>query len=169
MKSHAEWEKKFTDAYNAYSDALFRFCFFRVFDREKAKEFVQDTFTRGWDYVRRGNNIKNIRAFLYTTARNIIIDEARKRNRMKTEPIENYENVLCENPKQTLNAEIEIACDELKKLDEPYREAVTMRFIDGFSPKEIAAFLGETENVVSVRIHRGVAKLRALLHRTFTP
>lgn len=164
MKSHAAWEKKFIDAYNAYGDALFRFCFFRVFDRELAKELAQETFMKVWAYARRGNDIKNLRAFLYTTARHLIIDEARKRNNIKTERIENYENALPVPERQTINADARICHDSLKKLDEPYREAVALRFIDGFSPKEISRIIGESENVVSVRIHRGILKLRTLLH-----
>src|SRR3989338_4322743 len=148
MKLSSVREKKFTDAYNSYSDALFRFCFFRIFDRERAKELMQEAFTRSWDYVRRGNDIKNIRAFLYKTARHLIIDEARKKSNAY---------------KEELDIDIGLAYDALKKLDEPCREAVTLRFVEGFSPKEIAAMVWESENVVSVRIHRGILKLRALL------
>jgi DNA-directed RNA polymerase specialized sigma24 family protein len=38
-----------------------------------------------------------------------------------------------------------------------------MRYVDGLSPQEIAGLIGESENVVSVRVHRGLKKLRALL------
>ena len=50
----------------------------------------------------------------------------------------------------------------IPELPDVYREAVTMRYIDGFTPKEIAGMIGVTENVVSVRLHRGIIKLRAL-------
>jgi DNA-directed RNA polymerase specialized sigma24 family protein len=39
---------------------------------------------------------------------------------------------------------------------------LTMRFIDDLSIGEIAETIGVSENVVSVRIHRGVARLRTL-------
>src|SRR3989338_6794701 len=163
MKLSSVREKKFTDAYNSYSDALFRFCFFRIFDRERAKELMQEAFTRSWDYVRRGNDIKNIRAFLYKTARHLIIDEARKKSNAYKEDIDTCEERLAVPAKQELDIDIGLAYYALKKLDEPCREAVTLRFVEGFSPKEIAAMVGESENVVSVRIHRGILKLRALL------
>ena len=38
-----------------------------------------------------------------------------------------------------------------------------MRYIDDASPKEIARALNVSENVVSVRIYRGLKKLRELL------
>jgi RNA polymerase sigma factor (sigma-70 family) len=55
------------------------------------------------------------------------------------------------------------ALKALEELAEPYREAVTMRYVDGLSPTEIAQAIGESENVVSVRVHRGLKKLRAAL------
>ena len=47
-------------------------------------------------------------------------------------------------------------------LPETYREVITLRYVDGFTPKEIATMIGISENVVSVRIHRGTRKLREL-------
>ena len=55
------------------------------------------------------------------------------------------------------------ALKALEELPEPYREAVVMRYVDGLSPTEIARTIGESENVVSVRVHRGLKKLKSLL------
>ena len=38
-----------------------------------------------------------------------------------------------------------------------------LRYVDGFSPKEIADIVGESQTLVSVRIHRGLKKLRELM------
>ena len=54
---------------------------------------------------------------------------------------------------------------KLQDLGEPYQEILEMRFIDDLSPKEISAVLGVSENVVSVRIHRGMNKLRQLTEK----
>ena len=43
-----------------------------------------------------------------------------------------------------------------------YREAVQLRFIDELSIAEIANIMGVSENVVSVRINRGINKLKKL-------
>ena len=53
----------------------------------------------------------------------------------------------------------------LKSLEEIYQTAITMRFIKEMSPKEIAKELGVSENVVSVRIHRGIARLAKMMDR----
>lgn len=56
--------------------------------------------------------------------------------------------------------------DRLNDLPELYREALTLRYVDGLSPKEISEIIGESENVVSVRVHRGLKKLKELLEQT---
>ena len=40
-------EKSFLKLYDRTADAIFRHCFFRLFDRELAKEFTQEIFLRG--------------------------------------------------------------------------------------------------------------------------
>jgi len=46
----------------------------------------------------------------------------------------------------------------LEQLPDSYREVLIMRYVDGFSPSEIAVQIDESENAVSVRIHRGLKK-----------
>ena len=49
-------------------------------------------------------------------------------------------------------------------LDEPSRESLLLRFVEGFSPAEIAELRGETPNAISVRINRALKKVREHLH-----
>lgn len=51
----------------------------------------------------------------------------------------------------------------LAALPEKTREAVTLRFTYGMEPKEIGAVLGVDAGAVRVRLHRGLALLRARL------
>ena len=60
------------------------------------------------------------------------------------------------------------ALQKLQELPDQYREVLTMRYVEGLAPKEIAEYLEESENAVSVRIHRGLHKLRMLLEETDT-
>lgn len=39
-------EGEFMKAHDAYADALFRHCYFRLYDRERAKDLVQDAFMK---------------------------------------------------------------------------------------------------------------------------
>ena len=53
----------------------------------------------------------------------------------------------------------------LYELEEPYRTAMILRYIDELSPKEIASVLNETANTISVRLNRGMKMLRPILAR----
>ena len=57
---------------------------------------------------------------------------------------------------------VEKILSHIPQLPEYYRVVVTLRFVEDFSIGEISKTIGVSENVVSVRIHRGIAKLRAL-------
>ncbi len=154
--------EEFIKAYESYSDAIFRYCYFRVYDRERAKDIVQETFMKTWDYIARGNDIDNIRAFLYKVARNIIIDYTRKKKEDSPEALQEsgFNPGVDERANKEIEFDFQAALQAIKSLDEKYREAVTMRYIEGYSPKEIAKMIDETENVISVRIHRGLQQLR---------
>ena len=84
-------ESQFLKAFDEYADALFRHCFFRVSDRETAKDLVHETFTRTWDHLARGKEVREYRAFLYRTANNLIVDFYRKKKAVFLEEISDAE------------------------------------------------------------------------------
>ncbi|MBV9349235.1 MAG: RNA polymerase sigma factor [Patescibacteria group bacterium] len=160
-------------AYNDYADAIFRHCFFRLSDRERALDITQETFTRAWDYIREGKVVDKWKPFLYRIAGNLVIEEYRKR---KTASLDAFldeethdEGMLDGLRDDDVLTRLEDAFDgeraraALQKLPETHREVIVLRFIDGLSPKEIAAYLSERENTVSVRIHRALAELRKIV------
>lgn len=166
MESH---EDRFLKAFEDYSDALFRHASFRISDREKAIDVVHDTFTKVWSYARAGHEISSYRSFLYKVLNNLIIDEYRKHKEASLDALLEKEGVdegsfaeLSESTVEALAATIDgrKAFDLLVLLPDIYREVIVLRFIDDLGPHEISELIEETENVVSVRIHRGLKLLR---------
>lgn len=166
-------EKEFLDAYDAHADAIFRHCFFRLSDREKAIDMMQETFTRTWDFMRQGGEVTNWKSFLYKVANNLVIDEYRKKKATSLDAILEQETVSEGDFEELIEGSLAQTIDALdgkrlvslfKELPLHYREALTMRFVDGLSPKEMAQLLGESENTISVRVHRGLARLRAIFN-----
>ncbi len=168
-------EKAFLEAFEAHADALFRHAYFRLSDRERAHDLTQDTFLKAWDYVAGGGTIKQYKSFLYRILHNLIIDEYRKKKSSSLDALledETVANAVEAEMAEGSVRETEEAFDEMvlvekirsriPELPDDYRVALTLRFIDGLSTGEIAQTVGVSENVVSVRIHRGVAKLRTL-------
>ncbi|MHB8710074.1 MAG: RNA polymerase sigma factor [Minisyncoccota bacterium] len=166
-------EDAFLEAFDEYADALFRHASFRVSSHERATDLTQDTFLKVWDYVHEGNEVRHWKSFLYRVLNNLIIDEYR---RAKEESLDS----LLEDSTARANALIAVGSrvEKEERLDDEiiiekirtliptlpnaHRVALTMRYIDGLSTKEIAAALGVSENVVAVRIHRALAQLKKL-------
>lgn len=158
-------EQQLLSAYDAYADPLFRHCYFRLYDRELAKDAVQDTFMRTWEYLTNGSSIDNMRAFLYRVANNVVIDQARKKKPLSLDNL--HAKGFDPRDEQSSARVADVisgreALEVLDKLEESYRAVVIMRYVDDLMPREIAVILGETENAVSVRIHRAMKKARQL-------
>ncbi len=162
-------EERFLKAYEEYGDALFRHAAMRISDREKAIDIVHDTFTKVWSYVRGGHEIDSYRPFLYKVLNNLIIDTYRKQREASLDALLEREGVsegsfdeLSEDTTEALAATIDgrQAFDLIGTLPDAYREVLLLRFIDELGPREIGVLIEETENVVSVRIHRGLKMLR---------
>lgn len=162
-------EERFLKAFEEYSDALFRHAVYRISDRERAVEIVHDTFTKVWGYLREGHTIDSYKPFLYKVMNNLIIDEYRRRKEVSLDALLEEEGVGEGNFPElhgggieeiTFRLDAEKASMLVRELPVVYREVLTLRFVDGLGPKEIGELIEETENVVSVRIHRGLKILK---------
>ena len=165
-------QERFLKAFEEYGDALFRHAFLRISDRERAIDVVHDTFTKVWTYVRNGHEIDQFRPFLYKVLNNLIIDEYRKAKEASLDALLSIDGVdegtfdeLSESTVESLAATIDgkKAFELLQDMPDTYKEVIVLKFVDGLGPKEISALLEESENVISVRLHRGLKALRALV------
>ena len=170
MRPH---EDSFLEAFDAYADALFKHACLRLPDRERAKDATQDTFIKAWDYIATGNTVRQWRSFLYRVLNNLIIDEYRKTKELSLDVLledgARDATVLAapEGRRETEEAldtarAVEYVRLLITELPEPHRGALILRYVDGLTPGEVAAALDITENAAAVRIHRAVARLRAL-------
>ncbi len=160
------FKAEFLRAYDAYNDAIFRFCAVRVSNREVALDITQDTFMRYWQSLRKGDVVTSERAYLYTVARNLVIDWYRKK---KESSLDVLTDAGIEFPAAGLtaitdNAEAREVLEVIQEMDEDDRDVLLLRFVEGYSPKEIGELLGESANTVSVRIHRALKKVQESMH-----
>lgn len=121
---------------------------------------------RYWQQLRTGTDIGSDRALLYTIARNLVIDWYRKRKEQSLDTLMDagFEFASDDHRSIATHAEIREVIEVINELDEPSREALTLRFVEGFAPKEIADITGETANAISVRINRALKKVQDHLH-----
>lgn len=153
-------------AYDLYADAVFRMCYGKTSNREEAKDMTQETFVRVWQRVASDREeIENLRAFIFTVARNLIKDYyKRKKPVLERDLPEGALESVPTAPEQAMQSESALMLAALKQLKDPYREALMLHLVEGIPIGEIAELLGERPNTISVRVKRGVEKVRALLH-----
>lgn len=162
--------QKFIDLHTAHSDALFRYCYFRVSDREIALDMAQEAFMKLWDVFRKdASEIQNARALLYKIASNLIIDWYRKKKAISLDEVLEYEQAeeylnLADNSYEMMEIESDgkTALTHISKLEPTYQRVVYLRYVEDLSPKEIAKIVGLSVNVVSVRINRGIQELKKI-------
>lgn len=164
MESNTE---KFTKIFHKYSDPVFRHLYFRLGDRGRALEITQEVFMRFWRVLNEGQDIENEKAFLYRIAHNLYVNELRDRKpTMSLDKMSEEENF---DPREDSHEDMINKIDAGKavelfsRLGETERVALTLRFVDDFTIKEIAEYVDEPENTVSVRIHRAIKKLKGIM------
>lgn len=167
-----EKEKAFLEAHGLYADVLFRFCLFKLSNRELAKDLLQETFMKVWLYIAKGGNVENMKALLYKTVNNLIIDEYRKvdRRRGTSESLDVLHDAGFDPGFDDTRSWIDKLDGEgamvlIAKVPAPYSEALFLRYVQDLSIDEIVAITGQSDNTISVRIHRGLLRLKELFDK----
>jgi len=166
-------EKVFEKAYGENADALFRFAYYRVSDREQAMDIVEDAFVRFWETLAK-EEVKESRAFLFKVTRHLIIDWYRKKKSVAIQDFgegaveegewENFMDMFAGNiAGAEILSEAQMVIEKIRTLEPIYREALYLRYVEELNPKEISEITGESTNLISVRVNRGLKLLKAAL------
>ena len=162
-------EDQFAVLWRDANPALLRYL--RVLAPENAEDIAAET----WVHVVRGlprfvGDEAAWRAWLFTTARRRLIDQARVRKRHPAEPLDDVS--AAEMPRSPDAAQIalenlatESAIALLSQLPQPQAEVIMLRVVAGLDTDAVAALLGKTPGNIRVMAHRGLKKLEDLLGR----
>jgi RNA polymerase sigma-70 factor (ECF subfamily) len=166
QSSPKQQEEAFVQAFHTYQDALFRHSFFRISNRQASIDLVQEAFTKTWLQISKGEEILNFQSYLYHVLNNLIIDYYRKRKSVSLDSLadDGFDPKGSTGNEIFAHAEYGQLLKRLETLPQQDRDVVIMRHVDGLQIKHIAQVLGETENSVSVRLHRAVKKLKQYFH-----
>lgn len=162
MSTQPNQKDAFLEAYDEYNEAILRYAYFKTSDREKAKDVTQDTFVKAWEYIAKGNEVDNIKALLYRIANNLIIDGFRKKKIYSLDDLQDqgFDPGFDKTDELVNTLDGAIALKLLDKLPKAYKDILIMRYVEELTIPEIAEILKEKVNNVSVKLHRGIEKLR---------
>ena len=150
-------EKAAEELIRRYYTSVLRYCKRQCFNLEKAEDLTQETFLKLFKNLSGYKEKGKFKAYLYTIANHLCIDESRK---MKECSLENEEEIRDE-------------CDELRRIEDKseisyllnvlspeQREAVILRFGEELSFWEIAKVMGCNMRTAQSRVRNALKIMR---------
>ncbi|WP_059171949.1 sigma-70 family RNA polymerase sigma factor [Bacillus sp. FJAT-27445] len=157
--------EKLDDLYRKYAKGLYGYLLRLSGSPTIAEDLVQETFLRATISLT-FYRYEDVRPWLYRIARNIYIDEWRRRQRWKWVPFVGKEEMISPYgaPEQeAVTRETARELEELLRLlPENYRTLIYLREIEGFSYSELEEALSLTGSQVKVQLYRARQKLKQL-------
>jgi RNA polymerase sigma-70 factor, ECF subfamily len=159
--------------YDEHAAALWRYARRLTGDEARAQDVVQETLLRAWQHPEvADNNERSARAWLFTVARNIVIDEtrtARFRRELSTPDDVGAFDGACPDEVDAAMDRLLIG-DALARLTPEHREVIRRSYFQGWTTAQIAADLGIADGTVKSRLHYALRALRLVLSEMgFTP
>ncbi|HYO00959.1 MAG TPA: sigma-70 family RNA polymerase sigma factor [Mycobacterium sp.] len=152
--------------YDEHAAALWRYALRLTGDHARAEDVVQETLLRAWRHPEVTDDAeRSARGWLFTVARNMIIDErrsARFRHESSTADVE----AIAERAGPD---EVDTALDKLllstalSQLSDDHRAVILRAYYQGWSVAQTAADLQIAEGTVKSRLHYAVRALRLSL------
>lgn len=152
--------------FDRYWDSVFTYCNYRLGDWHQAEDAASRVFVRALaalDHFSAHDNPLGFRSWLFTIARNDVIDTHRHRNRFATANLdaaqilpdgaESMEEQIIRSEEEHLLRTI------LGQLDDDQRELLELR-LTGLSAAEIGAVLGKSPEAVRAAQSRSIKALR---------
>lgn len=160
---------QFTKIYRNNIDGIYRFFYLKLKSSQIAEDLSSDVFTRFWDVCqKRGiKDIKNSRAFLYKTARNLLADYYRRKPELEHVSIEEIKDSADSSQplkeKIILNEELAEIQNAILRLKEDYQDIIIWHYLEGLTITEIAEIMNKSENTVRVSLFRAMSALKGSL------
>ena len=155
--------------YDEHAVALWRYAIRLTGDRSRAEDVVQETLLRAWQHPEVTSDAdRPARAWLFTVARNMIIDE-RRSPRFRREFGVGESAVLEHRGPDAGTDEVDAALDRLllraamAQLSPDHRSVIRRAYYLGRTTAQIAAELEIAEGTVKSRLHYAIRALRLTL------
>ena len=143
---------------------LFRFFHRSLRSHADSEELAQQVFIKLYGSAHRYTPKAKFSTYLFTIARNLLLDEIKRRGRRPTETLDSVEIKLAtpaRNPLDEIEEALEICLD---RLPEKHRSALLLRVQRELSYKEISNIMQVSESLVKTWIHRARQQARKTMN-----
>lgn len=156
--------EQFEAIVNEHYEPLFRFAISLTRMESDARDLTQQTF---YVWARKGHQLRDLskaKAWLFTTLHRAFLVARRKQTRFTHHDLESVsEQLPAIWPERVNEMDASQVLLALARVDETYRAAVALFYLNDYSYKEIATILEVPIGTVKSRIARGVGQLRKIL------
>jgi RNA polymerase sigma-70 factor (ECF subfamily) len=156
-----------TWVYQNYHSAIYRYIYHHLGEAQTAEDLTSDVFRRLLQALRNGGGpTRQLSAWLYRVAHNLIVDHVRRCKHRDHEPLDgalgDSLTDSTEGPEHLVARSIamEHVRGAMRELTEEQRQVVILKFLEGMSNAEVAAITGKTVGAVKALQHRGLEMLR---------
>ncbi|OQP56533.1 RNA polymerase sigma-70 factor [Niastella populi] len=168
----ADNDKAFKEIYTRHWKPIFEAAYYRLANKEVAKELVQTIFLRIWE-KRHSIQIQHLAAYLQTSVRNSIINylESTLVHKKYQQHVIDSSAGFCNSTQATVNFhELSQAIEKaIDMLPEKTRHVFRLSRFDQLSIREIAASMNISEKAVEYHITRSLKTLRFYLKDYLDP
>lgn len=159
----------FEAIYKAYFKDVFLYLRSLSADPTIAEEITQETFEKALKSIDRFDGTKDIRAWLFTIAKNSYYTHCKRQNRFTgEEPSENLPDshpILIE---QFLDEEAAFHIHQfLHTMKEPYKEVFTLRVFGELSFEKIGLLFGKSPSWARVVFYRAKTQIKEYMEETY--
>jgi len=160
----------FTKLFAESRQALHRYIQRFVGSSETAKEIVQEAFLRTY---RQRESVTTLRAFLFSTARNLAANEYRHRRIMERGAVGHFGDSRVKTEHESLETEVlrdernRLIQEAIDRLPPQCRAAFALRVFHECSYKEVADRLGISAKTVEKHIARGLRETHSYIARRY--
>ena len=155
----------FGQLYDASVDRVYRYNFFRVADDETAEDLTSQVFLKAWENLHRFQPTGPLIAWLYSIARNTVIDHYRTRK--QTVSLDEVAASLGHDARLDdridLQSEVSSLRSAMHHLTEEQRDVLVMKFIADLETAEIARRMRKSEGAVRALQMRALQALARVM------
>lgn len=146
--------------HDLHATVLWRYAISLTRNAVEAEDVVQETLLRAWRNERLlAEDPEAVRGWLFTVARNLVIDDARSARRRRERSSATLPGAVDGDRTDRL-FDAMVLSDALASLGDAHREVITRAYYGGLSTNELAQELGIAEGTVKSRLHYGLRALR---------
>lgn len=151
------------ELHDLHAGALWRYAVHLTGNQAMAQDIVQETLLRAWRNPKiLDQDPTTARAWLFTVARNLVIDDARSARRRHEDAVETVPERPGDDHTDGLFDSLLVA-EALRELSEDHRAVIVHAYFGGQNTVELAASLNIAEGTVKSRLHYGLRALRLAL------